>query len=109
MAAPAEATAQIAPAVLIRDARRLADEVERLHGEFERTGALLRVRKLMALHSEGNSQFDMLDAAKNLRSFAGILAFLTSKSREPEIQPIPSKSRPRHTPYMPSKATASGL
>lgn len=106
MAAPAAATGKIAPAVLIRDARRLADEVEQLHKNFERTGALLRVRKLMALHSEGNPQFDMLDAAKNLRSYAGILSFLTWKSPEPEIQPIPSKSRPRHTLYMVGKATA---
>ena len=70
MAAPAEATGKVASAVLIRDARRLADEVERLHADFERTGGLLRVRKLMALHSEGNPQFDLLDAAKNLRSYA---------------------------------------
>jgi hypothetical protein len=100
MAVPASANGEIVPAILIRDARRLAEEMERLHSEFERTGALLRVRKLMALHSEGNSQFDMLDAAKNLRSYAGLLTFLSSRSSEPDVQPIPSKSRPRHTPYV---------
>jgi len=105
MAVPASANGEIVPAILIRDARRLAEEMERLHSEFERTGALLRVRKLMALHSEGNLQFDMLDAAKHLRSYAGILAFLTSKSPEPETQPIPSKSRPRHTPYTPKNCS----
>jgi len=92
--------------VLAQDARRLAEEIESLCGRLQKIDALSAIRRFMALHSEGNSQFDMIDAAKNLRSYAGILAFLGSKSPDPEIQPVPSKSRPRHTPYMASKSTA---
>jgi len=76
MVASAEATQALA-----QDTRRLADEIESLYRQFQKLDALSAIRRLMALHSEGNPQFDMLDAAKNLRSYAGILSALTSKSK----------------------------
>ena len=88
--------ASVREIALARQARRLADELESLSREFEKTDALSAIRRFMELHEEGNPSFDMLDAAKNLRSYAGILSLVT-KSPEPQIQP--SNARIRHTPF----------
>jgi hypothetical protein len=66
--------------VLVQNARRLADEMESLCGQLQRTGALIAIRRFMDLHSEGNSYFDMLDAAKGLRCYAGLLSVLACYS-----------------------------
>lgn len=90
------ASAQAAQA-LVEDARRIADEVEILSGQLYRIGALSAIRQFMELHSEGNACFDMLDAAKNLRSFAGILSVIAATPYRPPAKP----SNNGHCPRLP--------
>jgi hypothetical protein len=91
MVASAEATRS-----LVRDAQRLADEIETLCGQFQKIDALPAIRRFMALHAEGNPDFDMLSAAKNLRCYAGVLSVITRTSPQPEIaSPAKPQSRPK--------------
>ena len=48
----------------------LADAMESLCGQFQKTGALLAIRRFMQLHAQGNPGLDILDAAKTLRAYA---------------------------------------
>ncbi|MBZ5701017.1 MAG: hypothetical protein LAN84_04150 [Acidobacteriia bacterium] len=56
----------------------------------------------MALHSAGNPDFDMLDAAKNLRSYAGVLSIIARTSPKPEIASV-KQTRPRPPSTLPRK------
>ena len=87
----ADRAALIQKVALVRQVRRLADELETLSCQFERTGALSAIRRFIELDEEGNPNFDMFGAAKNLRSYAGVLSLLTSKS--PRAAPIRREKR----------------
>lgn len=63
---------------LAREARRISEEVEGLYIQLEQVGALARVRHYMVTHQEGVPQFDMLQAAKALRCYAGVLSLIAS-------------------------------
>jgi hypothetical protein len=76
---------------LAREARRIAAAVEGLYIQLEQVGALARVRHYMVTHQEGVPQFDMLQAAKALRCYAGVLSLIASARRSPD-QSIPRKS-----------------
>ncbi|HWY05310.1 MAG TPA: hypothetical protein VNY24_00515 [Candidatus Acidoferrales bacterium] len=66
---------------LSREARRLADEMESLYIQLEQIGALATVRSYMTTHSEGSPRLDLLETAKALRCYAGVLSLLaTSQS-----------------------------
>ena len=66
---------------LSREARRLADEMESLYIQLEQVGALSTVRRYMTTHSEGSPRLDLLETAKALRCYAGVLSLLaTSQS-----------------------------
>jgi hypothetical protein len=75
---------------LAREARRLADETERQYIELEQAGALTKIRRYMIVHSEGVPQFNLLDTAKALRCYAGVLSMIASATPGPE--PISNKS-----------------
>ena len=82
---------------LAREARRLADEMEGLCGQLQKTGALFDIRRFMQLHSMGNHGMDMLDAAKTLRTYAGILSAISSA---PQQQTPAEPVKPTH-PHLP--------
>jgi hypothetical protein len=63
---------------LSREARRLADEMESLYIQLEQVGALSTVRHYMTTHSEGSPRLDLLETAKALRCYAGVLSLLAS-------------------------------
>ena len=48
----------------------------KLYIQLEQVGALARVRHYMVTHQEGVPQFDMLQAAKALRCYAGVLSLV---------------------------------
>ena len=87
------ASAETAQA-LVQDARRIADEVESLCSQLRKIGALFEFQRFMELHSEGNAYFDMLGAAKSLRSFAGILSIIAATPRQAPMNPA-NGHRPR--------------
>lgn len=61
---------------LAREARRLADEAESLYISLEQIGALADIRRYMVTHSEGNPNLDLVQTAKALRSYAGVLSMI---------------------------------
>jgi hypothetical protein len=67
-----------------REARRIADEIEGLYIQFEQIGALTAIRKYMLIHQEGNPQFDLLQTARALRCYAGVLAMIASATPRPQ-------------------------
>jgi hypothetical protein len=67
---------------LAREARRLADETERLYIELEQSGALSKIKRYMIIHSEGIPQFDLLHTAKALRCYAGVLSMIASATAQ---------------------------
>jgi hypothetical protein len=87
---------------LIHDAQRLADEIESLLGQFQRIDALSAIRRYTALHSVGNPNFEMLNAAKNLRCYAGILSIIARTSPKPETGSV-QQTRPRPPNTLPRK------
>lgn len=103
----ADRAALIQKVALVRQVRRLADELESLSCQFEKTGALSAIRRFMELHAEGNPDFDMLDAAKNLRSYAGILSIIGRTSSKPEIA-TEKETRPRPPGTLPRKREQQG-
>ncbi len=74
-------------AALAREARRIAEEVEGLYIQLEQVGALARVRHYMVTHREGVPQFDMLQAAKALRCYAGMLSLIASAAATASVDP----------------------
>jgi hypothetical protein len=82
---------------LAREARRLADEMESLCGQLQKTGALTAIRRFMQLHAQGNLSMDILDAAKTLRTYAGILSAISSA---PQQQTPAGPVKPTH-PHLP--------
>jgi hypothetical protein len=74
---------------LAREARRIAEEVEGLYIQLEQVGALARVRHYMVTHQEGVPQFDMLQAAKALRCYAGVLSLISPS--ETKQKPVADK------------------
>jgi hypothetical protein len=69
---------------LSREARRLADEMESLYIQLEQIGALGLVRHYMRTHSEGSPRLDLLETAKALRCYAGVLSVIASSTPRPE-------------------------
>jgi hypothetical protein len=63
---------------LARAARRLADEAENLYIQLEQVGALKDIRRYMTIHSEGNPRLDLVQTAKALRCYAGVLSLIAS-------------------------------
>lgn len=97
MAATASVDQTTDRAALAREARRLADEMEIFCGQLQKTGALTDIRRFMQLHSQGNHGLDMLDAAKTLRAYAGILSAISSA---PQQQTPAGPVKPTH-PHLP--------
>jgi len=79
---------------LVQDALRLAEEMESLCGQLQRTGGLIAIRRFMDLHSWGNSYFDMLDAAKGLSCYAGLLSVIAARSQQTPAGPV-KPTRPK--------------
>lgn len=71
---------------LSHEARRLADEMESLYIELEQMGALATVRQYMTTRSEGSPRLDLLQTAKALRSYAGVLSLLATSQSAPQNQ-----------------------
>jgi len=74
--APMDKTA--ARTSLVRDARRLAEEIENLYISLAQSGALAAIRRHMVIHKEGYPSFDLLQAAKALRCYAGVLCLFAA-------------------------------
>jgi len=72
----------------VRDARRLAEEIESLYIGLEQIGALAAIRRHMVIHQVGYPTFDLLQTAKALRCYAGVLTLI------PGASPKPQQSRP---------------
>lgn len=68
---------------LAREARRLAEEMEGLYIQLEQIGALATVRHYMTTHSEGTPRLDLLETAKALRCYAGVLSLLAMGQSTP--------------------------
>jgi hypothetical protein len=88
--AAATADRKVKRTALAREARRLADEAESLYIELEQAGALAKIRRYMIVHSEGVPQFNLLDAAKALRCYAGVLSMIAGATARPA--PVPDKN-----------------
>jgi hypothetical protein len=69
---------------LSREARRVADEMESLHIRLEQVGAMATVQKYMLTHSEGPPRLDLLQTAKALRCYAGVLSLIASVTTRPQ-------------------------
>ena len=80
---------------LAREARHLADEMENLCGQLQKTGALTAIRQFMQLHSQGNPGLDVLDAAKTLRAYAGVLSAISPAPQQqtPAVPVHPTRPR----------------
>jgi len=76
LAAPTDRRAN--RAALASEARRLAEEMEDFYIELEKIGALATVRQYMLNHSEGSQRLDLLQTAKALRCYAGVLSLIAS-------------------------------
>lgn len=75
---------KIKRSALSREARRLADEMENLYIQLEQVGAIATVRQYMTTHSEGSQRLDLLQTAKALRCYAGVLSLIASASAQRE-------------------------
>jgi len=82
MAGPADPARKAKRIALARDTRRLAEEIESLYIELEQTNSLATIRRYMLTHQGGTPGFDMLHAAKALRSFAGVLSLISSPASQ---------------------------
>lgn len=74
---------------LAREARRLADEAEQLYISLEQIGALADIRRYMVIHSAGNPNLDLVQTAKALRCYAGVLSMIASATPacgQPKVQ-----------------------
>jgi len=69
---------------LARDARRIAEEIEGFYIQLEQIGALATIR-----YQEGVPSFDMPQASKALRCYAGVLSLIAGAS--PRQQPRESR------------------
>jgi hypothetical protein len=63
---------------MAREARRIAEEIEGLYIQLEQIGALATIR-----HQEGVPRFDMLQASKALRCYAGVLSLIAGATPRP--------------------------
>ncbi len=70
---------------LAREARRVAEEIEGLYISLEQIGALATIRRYMISHQEGVPQFDLLQTAKALRCYAGVLSLISSAASKPGL------------------------
>jgi hypothetical protein len=77
LAAPADRRAT--RAALACEARRLAEEMEGLYIQLEQIGALATIHQYILNHSEGSPRLDLLQTAKTLRCYAGVLSLLASR------------------------------
>ena len=90
---------------LAKEARGVAEEVEDLYISLEQIGALASIRRFMISHQEGVQDFDLLQTAKALRCYAGVLSMMATAVPK-------STARPEQwsTFYLePSGARANGL
>jgi hypothetical protein len=74
---------------LARDVRRIAEEIEGLYIQLEQAGALATIRQFMVRHQEGVPNFDMLQASKALRCYAGALSLMTTAAAKPKAASSP--------------------
>jgi hypothetical protein len=74
---------------LAREARRIAEEIECLYIQLEQVGALATIRQFMVRHQEGVPSFDMLQASKALRCYAGVLSLMTAAVAKPKAASCP--------------------
>ena len=88
MPAPADATVarKATRTALAREARRIADEVESLYIQLEQIGTLSTIRKYMIVHQEGVPRFDLLQTAKALRCYAGVLSAIAAASKPKPVE-----------------------
>lgn len=83
MAATVPATDRKASrAALAREARRIAEEVEGLYISLAQKGDLASIRQYMLAHQEGVPNFDLLQTAKALRCYAGVLSLMAAAIRD---------------------------
>jgi hypothetical protein len=86
MPATADQARNVTRSALARDARRIAEEVEGLYIQLEQIGALATIRKHMVIHQEGVPRFDLLQAAKALRCYAGVLSLIAGTTPRSETR-----------------------
>lgn len=96
MSASPAADRRVNRAALARDARRIAEEIEGLYIQLEQVGALAAIRQFMIRHQEGVPSFDMLQASKALRCYAGVLSLMTAAAAKPKaaVDPEPTPAEP---------------
>jgi len=75
-------------AIVAREARRVAEEIEGLYIQLRQIDALAAIRQYMERHQEGVPNFDMLQAAKALRCYAGALSMIASAIPRPESRDV---------------------
>src|ERR1700732_2291568 len=81
----ADTTRKATRSSLASDARRIAEEIEGLYIQLEQVGALTTIRKHMTVHQEGVPRFDLLQAAKALRCYAGVLSMISAVTPKPKL------------------------
>jgi hypothetical protein len=79
-----EQARKTARTAIARDARRIADDIESIYIRLQQIGTLSAIRKYMVLHQEGVPHFDLLEAAKGLRCYAGVLSMIASGTPQPK-------------------------
>jgi len=70
--------------IVAREARRVAEEIEDLCIQLKQIDALAAIRQYMERHQEGVPNFDMLQAAKALRCYVGVLSMIASATSQQE-------------------------
>lgn len=70
--------------IVARKARRVAEEIEDLYIQLKQIDALAAIRQYMERHQEGFPNFDMLQAAKALRCYVGVLSMIASAMPRPD-------------------------
>ena len=74
--------------IVAREARRIAEEIEGLYIQLKQIDALAAIRQYMLRHQEGVPNFDLLEAAKALRCYAGVLSMIASAIPRPESRDV---------------------
>ena len=74
---------KVSRTALAREARRIAEEVEGLYIQLEQIGAITSIRRYMIAHQEGVPDFDLLQTAKALRCYAGVLSMMAAAASKP--------------------------
>ena len=69
---------------LVRQVRRLADEIESIHFLLDHAGALVEIRRYAQVHYELIPHLDLLQTAHSLRCYAGTLSSIASTAPKPQ-------------------------